>query len=562
MGQHSPLRLIFCFVLVLFTVAIFAQNVDMSNGSVNTCGGFFYDSGGSGGTYGEDESLTFTICSDNSTGTNIRLSFSSIDIGEGETIAFYDSDTVDPAAQLSNVFLETPNDPFIMQASAANTSGCLTIVFTSDNMDEGNLGWGAAIECVPNCQIINSLLQSSTPTVMPIDTGYIDICPGDRVILSGTGFYPQDGLIYNHSDANCTFEWDFGDNTTASGPNVSHVFNEPGGYVIQLTITDEFGCTNTNFLNQRVRVATYPSFSFVGDMDETICSGDTIMVTSSVDVTAGTNITTTPNQGSFAPPNVVSDTIPIPDGAGGFYESTISINQFNPGAVVTTPADIISVDLNLEHSYVGDLDIELICPDGTDIFILNYPNGTASTNFGEPFASGPVDGQSNCLTTGIPYTYVFTMGAANGTLGDFDALAPTYTYTTVPSDCFNPAPGTTYTYTDTYFPAGEYAPDEGYNNLIGCPLNGSWTIRVTDNLGADNGWLTGWAIRFQDYLYADIETFTPQFVDWGWDNNPTVLVSDPTNVLASPENAGDAAYTFWVLDEFGCRFDTTLNFSV
>ncbi|MEZ4986135.1 MAG: hypothetical protein R2795_14035 [Saprospiraceae bacterium] len=94
------------------------------------------------------------------------------------------------------------------------------------------------------------------------------------------------------------------------------------------------------------------------------------------------------------------------------------------------------------------------------------------------------------------------------------------------------------------------------------PTNGEWTIRVTDNLGADNGWLFGWEIQFQEYLYPNLETFSPQLVQWGWNTNPSVIEASQNNLLASPVNAGNAAYTFWVTDEFGCQTDTTLTFEV
>lgn len=184
------------------------------------------------------------------------------------------------------------------------------------------------------------------------------------------------------------------------------------------------------------------------------------------------------------------DAIALPDGTGASYESTIAFSQFPQGAMVQHASDIVYTRLDLEHSYSGDLDIELVCPDGASVHLLDYPSGTGSANLGEPFASGAVDAVSSDLTQGIPYAYTFVNSASLGTIPQFVADAPTYTYTTVVSE----QTGQSYSYTDTYIPSGEYEPVESYASLVGCPLNGDWTIRVTDNLSQDNGWLFGWSL--------------------------------------------------------------------
>ncbi|MEO0727437.1 MAG: proprotein convertase P-domain-containing protein [Bacteroidota bacterium] len=558
MGQHLPKRI---FTLLLLTAAylpLISQSYQMDGTPINDCSGFFQDSGGGTAGFGTNENFTTVICPDGTSGTHIQLVFSGIDIGPNDLIIFYDDDGPTPGTQLDASFLNSPDNPFIVQATAANPTGCLTIVFQSDAIDSGESGWSADINCITNCQLITAELVSTTPDVMPVDTGWIDICPGERVEFLGQGIYPQNGIVYQHSDLTSTFEWDFGNGETAVGPNVTHVFEEPGGYVVQLAIIDQMDCKNTNFISQRVRVAPYPSFEYDGMVDPTLCSGDSLTISSSIDQLSGSNVIATPDTASFTQERSRSDTLLLPDGSGGQYQESINFTEFSPGATLTNPADICFVSLDLEHSYSGDLDIELVCPDGNSIFLLDFPSGTGSTNFGEPWATGPVDGASGNLTPGVPYTYSFVEGAGNGTLVQFDNNGPpTYTYTTVP----DPG-GVTHTYTDTYFPPGDYQPEESYANLLGCPLNGEWTIRVTDNLGLDNGWLFGWSIAFKDYLYPEIEVFSPPFMDWGWETNPTVISSDQDELEASPINAGAAAYTFWVEDEFGCRNDTTLNFEV
>jgi gliding motility-associated-like protein len=47
----------------------------------------------------------------------------------------------------------------------------------------------------------------------------------------------------SHDYTSCI--WDFGDHTTSTLINPTHVYSEPGTYQVILTVIDEFGCTNT-----------------------------------------------------------------------------------------------------------------------------------------------------------------------------------------------------------------------------------------------------------------------------------------------------------------------------
>ena len=524
---------------------------------INACDGLFLDSGGNVDGYSANEDSEMTFCPDGGGGQNVQLTFSGINLQEGDLLCFYDGEDTDaPLLTCSNEL--TYGNGIIIQGTADNPSGCVTVTFTSDGANQ-DAGWSADIECIQDCQTILSEIAFSDPPIVPADTGYIDICPGDRVEFEGQGIYPQNNLQYAQSDLTSTFLWNFGDGSEAVGPNVSHVYTEPGGYTVQLTITDTEGCTSTNFLSQRVRVSTYPAYNF-GDDLQPGCVGDTISLTGQVDTLIdGVDVTASSVEGSFQQGGSRSDTLLLPDGTGSSYSSSIGLNQFPPGATLTNADLLSSVCLNLEHSYSGDLDIELICPNGQSVYILDYGlSSTGSTNFGEPFATAGVDTQSGDLTPGTPYEYCFSMSDTDyGTLND-EAGDYTYSYTTVPSQ----NNGQTYTYSDSYFPEGSYLPQQSFDGLEGCPLNGEWTIRVQDNLGQDNGWLFQWGLNFDPSLFANLEVFQPNITDWGWVQADNMSFHSQDSIAAVPSNAGSASYTFTVENDFGCTFDTTVTVDI
>lgn len=514
-----------------------AQNYLMNGTPITDCNGFFLDSGGGSNNYGPNQNFTTTICPDGTSGTHIRLNFSGVEIMAGDFLCFFDGPTTaSPSLGCSDEYL--PGAPFIIQATAVNLGGCVTVTFTSDASGEG-AGWAAAIECIPACQVITAVLSESDPLVNPPDTGYIDICPGDLVSFEGMGLYPQNGIVYNHSDLTSTFEWNFGDGTIGLGNNVAHIFDEPGGYIVQLTITDQFGCRNTNFLSQRIRVATIPSFALSPDWDNTICVGDTIAIGAEVNQDSSSAVLTVlpPLEGAFQSAGIRSDSLPLPDGTGASYQSSVYFSAFSPGQVLTNINDLLGICVNMEHSYLRDLQISLSCPDGTTVTLHNFAGQTGGEVFlGEPYEA---DEGFNPPIPGVGYDYCWTPGATNGTWIEY---ANSFTPQTLPS--------------------GDYSSFNPLTNLLGCPLNGEWTITVQDLWAVDNGYIFSWSVEFDPDLYPALETFTPTYINWEWDQIPSITYYSQDSIEGSPANAGVAAYTFLLYDDFGCAWDTTVQVNV
>jgi hypothetical protein len=52
-------------------------------------------------------------------------------------------------------------------------------------------------------------------------------------------------------------------------------------------------------------------------------------------------------------------------------------------------------------------------------------------------------------------------------------------------------------------PPGDYGIDGAWTDLVGTPLNGDWTLVVTDAWKLDNGFLFSWSIAFDPALVHD-----------------------------------------------------------
>ena len=236
-------RLLLLPFIILFTF-INAQEYWMENGSVTTCSGTFYDSGGPTNPFQNNENLVFTICPDRTTEPNNATILTFDDIlamtrSGADYMNIYDGD--DTTAPLIGTYIGgmRPGEENGIRASdlSINPSGCLTIEFISDAVGPGP-GWSAQISCGVPCQAI-------TPNVTTIpemdESGGVTVLEGETVTFTGSAVFSQD-------DTGATYTWDFGDGTTATGTDTSHTYTDAGTYTVTFTVTDGTGnpdCTKS-----------------------------------------------------------------------------------------------------------------------------------------------------------------------------------------------------------------------------------------------------------------------------------------------------------------------------
>jgi len=519
-----PMKNILLIIFSLFWIQVFPQTYLISDGgTVNTCAGTFYDSGGAGGNYTVGSTHSITFCPANP-GTFISLQMVTFDVDATNSggLCFYDGPTTSGISHGCITNLDGLGMPITLTSSDA--SGCMTITFSAGITAAA--GWTAFISCTSPCQQVVSVLDACVPA---INNGFIDICPGDDITFNAHGGYPQNATYYNQSDATSTFLWTFGDGTSAQGPSVTHNFSNIGGYDVNLKITDIHGCTSANDIGLRVRVNTEPNFAGTDQSPDTICIGETSVLAGVVNPTSWSNIPTT----------VIAGTTFLPDGLDS-YSTILNFDNFNPGQTLTSADDLLTLCLNMEHSYMGDLTIQLECPNGSYVTLLQYPNSGGGTFFGEP-----IDSDSN-LNPGVGYTYCWspasTYGNMNSHTGGTMAASP-----------------------PNYEETGESG--HTFESLIGCPLNGDWTITVIDNLNSDNGYIFWWGIDFEPSLYPSSWEFTPVFTNTSTDQywsslNNDIVTPNGSTVTVQPPSAGIHTYTFTAIDNAGCSFDTSLSIYV
>ena len=471
-----------------------------ASGNCTTCSSTLYDSGGAGGVYGNSENRTYTICP-GTPGADIQAMFTSFDLENTfDYLYIYDGNSV--GAPLIGTY-SGATSPGTITASASNPTGCLTFRFTSDG-SVTYTGFAAIISCINPCQTITPNIVSTNPA--PDGDGTIRVCPNENINFVGNATFSTSG-------AGATYQWIMGDGTTVNGTNINDSYPTSGGYVAYLLVTDPMGCTGVSS-EQIVEVSTVPVIN-TSSAPSSLCAYETSALSA--------NVTMTPFNVNCTPP--VSGTTFLPDGSGVSYSSDIFTDCYPPGATITSAADIINVCLDLEHSYLGDLNIVFSCPNGQSMVLKAYPGG-GGTYLGNPIddlVSGP----------GTPRTYCFTPGA--GTL-----LVSGTT-----STAGSPAGAS--------INAGNYMPVQSFNNLIGCPLNGTWSITVTDNLFADDGYIFEWGFDLAASL-SSVSSFTPTIVSQGWVANPDITPTGPTTANATPISTGTPCYTYQVTDNFGCTY--------
>lgn len=526
--------------LLLFSFVSYGQlPIDFSaindGATINTCNGFIIDSGGQGGPgYSDNENTTITICPD-TPGEIISIVFNLFDLNTSDDnpgpqtnvdyMYVYDGDNT--GANSLGVYSGNGLQGVVIQATVLNPTGCITLTFTSNTIGSGASSGTGMFSASVACETPCSDPQAGAVIVGGITPDSIRVCTGDIVNFQEQGSFAQPGFSL------VSFDWDFMDGSSANGTSVSHFWTTPGMYRVQLFVTDDNGCSNPNLVDLVVLVGTIPDFTgFPGDT--TICLGESAnFVADPVSYQV---------EWDGFPGSASVDDGCLPDTLLGVSQDIQLLQTgFSAGSTIMNVNDIQSICLELEHSYMGDLVIILECPNGQNVIM--HQQGGGGTQLGVPIQADNVD-CSDPATMGVPFNYCFT---------------PSATETWVEWVTANGG-GT--------LPAGNYESVDPLSNLVGCPTNGVWTLTVIDNWAADDGTIFSFGLTLDPSYYPSITTFEPQIgtqCDSSYWDTPQFLTSisgDCNDITVTPTSAGSFTYEYYVSDDFGCTYDTSLVLTV
>ena len=501
---------IYCTLLSLLVIfgwmkSTVAQVSIGNEGTIEECSNVLVDTGGDSGPYSANEDFTITICPE-APDTTIWIEWVIFDLDLGSSITVYDgpSDGWPPLGQWTMAQLANS----IQQPSIANASGCLTVSFTSGPNSTGD--FAASIHCGQPCAV-------PVPVLNPGGANPLKVCPGEEVEFDGSNSYSIGG-----SDIELwEFDWD-GDGEIDEAQSVgqaSHVFEEAGIYRVQMHVMDGDSCASNALTNHFVYVSTDAIWQ-IDPVSLKACTQEPVEL--SVDIT-GDAFTLLPGVdfggGLF-----------IPDEAGSCFTSDITFNQFVPGQVIeNADLTVASLFINFEHSWMADLTVSFICPNGQSIMV--HQQGGGGTFLGEP-----IDIETS-NEPGIGYDYYWSPDATNGTWADNDDVM--------------------------VLPSGTYECVQPFSNLEGCPLNGVWQLEICDLLFRDNGFVFDWAIAFTDSIYPSEFSFTPLFglecdsTYWTTDDDSNVLLAgdwDCADLTVTNPSPGVQTYTAHAINNHGCEY--------
>jgi subtilisin-like proprotein convertase family protein len=298
-----------------------------------------------------------------------------------------------------------------------------------------------------------------------------------------------------------SYSWEYRPNATSAWQMVTNGGIYSGATTSTLTLTNVPGtmagyqyralvsgaCSAVDFSNAATLTVT-PIVATVNPTSATICTGSIQQLTLT---NASSPATVTFN--STGP-------VAIPDNTPAGMSSTIAVSGIPAGAIVTN----ISVTLNITHTYVGDLDINLIAPNNANMNLVGGLDGGTGSNGTDNFVNTVI---SSTSTTAIS-------GAAAPRTGTFAAEKRV-----------------------GYGPAGnEQTAAIDWPALL-TTLNGNWRLVAADFFGLDIGTVNSWSISI---TYGAPATGV-------WTASPAAPNTMFTDALATvPYVAGSQATTIYV----------------
>ncbi|MEP0262671.1 HYR domain-containing protein [Dokdonia sp.] len=213
-----------------------------------------------------------------------------------------------------------------------------------------------------------------------------------------------------------------------------------------------------------------------------------------------------------------TEIVDIPDNDQTGINSTLTLSNLIPDNHIITD---MTVEISMDHTWVGDLTFELIAPNGETLIVYTRPSG-----FGD---NSNLEGDFPITFTDDATTSADNIGVGIDTAGTICQASE--------SPC-------------------EYFPSAGANgfeqfiatlNATNTDFNGDWTLHVTDDQGGDSGTLNTWSIHF---ISLDLNNTSPPIID-------TTPVS--TGMATATDAIGNTTVAFSDVVVDGCGISETIT---
>lgn len=370
-------------------------------------------------------------------------------------------------------------------------------------------------------------------------------CLNDSIHLTLEPIFRNPGLENQNADS-ILIKWALGDRSFKREKgltSINHIYTTGSGYLVTVYSQDTLG--TESYLKFMVRNSPAPIYSV--NTDQPVCLNEL------AELEGGMNgeqvIGAEAGLGSTSITEFYGTELYLPDGDGDNYSTTIEVTGFPDEATITSASDLAALCINMEHSYLGDLEMMLACPGQNGIMIFNSytGNGLFEGGFGGggTYLGDAYDG-FNYQISGIGFDYCFSTDSEWETLGE-------------ELQAGNTVPVSTFQIGNAMSP-GTYQPEESYDNFIGCPLNGEWVLTVRDNIGIDDGYIFDWSLGFSEDLSNS--GFQSGLVAAAWEPNDWITSVNAGSVEITPQSTEPQQITFTVADENGCNFSKNFTIQV
>jgi PKD repeat protein len=226
-------------------ITVSPPEFNMTNGTVTTCTGNFYDSGGPSGSYVDNENYTMTFYP-STTGAMIRFVFNSFTTESGyDYLRIYNGTST--AAPLIGTYNGSTGPGTV---TASNASGALTFNFISD-VSVTYAGWSASISCYSTTvpPVANFSASNTSPALAETVT-FTDL--SDNFPTSWSWSFSPNTITYVG-----------GTSSTSQNPQVQ--FNALGYYSVTLVATNAYGSdpeVKNNYINVVPYTYCIPTYTY------------------------------------------------------------------------------------------------------------------------------------------------------------------------------------------------------------------------------------------------------------------------------------------------------------